>query len=228
MRPVSASSAPVAGAPLRSGHRVRAYIGLGANLGDAAATLTWAVEALDAVPGIRVRRVSRLYVTAPWGVIDQPDFRNAVVAIDHVVPARRPAATAALALLAGLKSIEREAGRRPGRRWGPRELDLDLLVYGRHRIRVERPPSARSIDAADDPARAARQLEVPHRDAGERLFVLAPLADSHRGSSRRAGSRRSASRRAVVATEEPDDAVRRVGHVGPAAGRWRWVPSARG
>ena len=148
---------------------VRTYLGLGANLGDPPATLAWAVDALDALPGVRIRAVSPLYRTAPWGVTDQPDFRNAVVAAD--------VALAPLDLLVALKSLEREAGRRAGRRWGPRELDIDLLLYGRQRIREERPAEGRSIDATDDPAKAARLLEVPHRDLGERLFVLAPLAD---------------------------------------------------
>jgi 2-amino-4-hydroxy-6-hydroxymethyldihydropteridine diphosphokinase len=168
---VLARSAPVP----RAGRRVRAYIGLGANLGDAAETLAWAVERLGALRTVTVRHVSPLYATAPWGVTDQPEFRNAVVAIDVRGPTDPE--TAAIALLTDLKSIEREAGRREGRRWGPRVLDLDLLLFGRHRILVERPPDARSIDAERDPRAAARLLEVPHRDLGERLFVLAPLAD---------------------------------------------------
>jgi 2-amino-4-hydroxy-6-hydroxymethyldihydropteridine diphosphokinase len=160
-----------------SGRRtVRAYIGLGANLGDAARTLSDAVAALDALPGVAVRGVSRLYATAPWGVTDQPEFRNAVVALDVAADAADPE-TAALALLGRLKTLERQAGRRGGTRWGPRELDLDLLVYGRHRIDVERSGDARSVDAAIDPTKAAKRLQVPHRDLGERLFVLAPLAD---------------------------------------------------
>ena len=157
--------------------RVRAYIGLGANLGDADRTLAWAVAALAGLPGARVRAVSSLYATAPWGVSDQPEFRNAVVAVDVAVPRGTPAEAAALDLLTRLKEVERAAGRRPGRRWGPRELDLDLLVFGRHRVLAERTPAARSLDADTDPARAARLLEVPHRDLAERLFVLAPLAD---------------------------------------------------
>jgi len=155
--------------------RVRAYVGLGANVGDAAATLAWAVEAVTSLPGVRLRGVSPLYVTAPWGVTDQPDFHNAVIAVD--VPAGPDPAAGALELLGELKTLERIAGRRRGGRWGPRELDLDLLVFGRHRILVDRPAEARSIEAAVDPDKAARRLEVPHRDAGERLFVLAPLAD---------------------------------------------------
>ena len=155
--------------------RVRAYVGLGANVGDAETTLAEAVAALAARPGIRLRGVSHLYSTAPVGVTDQPEFRNAAVALD--VPAGPEPATGALDLLATLKELEREFGRRRRRRWGPRELDLDLLVFGRARIAVERPPAARSVDAGTDPARAARLLEVPHPAAAARLFVLAPLAD---------------------------------------------------
>jgi 2-amino-4-hydroxy-6-hydroxymethyldihydropteridine diphosphokinase len=122
------------------------------------------------MPGVRLRGVSRLYATEPVGVVEQPEFRNAVVALD--VPRGPDPATGALALLIALKQIERAFGRQDRERWGPRELDLDLLVFGRHEIAVERPPDARSADPAKP-----TDLVVPHRLAGERLFVLAPLAD---------------------------------------------------
>jgi 2-amino-4-hydroxy-6-hydroxymethyldihydropteridine diphosphokinase len=155
--------------------RVRAYIGLGANVGDARRTLTEAVTSLAGLPGARIRGVSRLYRTRPVGVTDQPDFLNAVVALD--VPAGATPAAGATALLLSLKALEREFGRRTRRRWGPRELDLDLLVFGRARIAVERPPEGAPLSAGVDPGAAARLLEVPHPSMGERLFVLAPLAD---------------------------------------------------
>jgi 2-amino-4-hydroxy-6-hydroxymethyldihydropteridine diphosphokinase len=155
--------------------RTRAYIGLGANLGDAAGTLAAAVHALAALPGVRLRGVSRLYATAPVGVTDQPEFRNAVVALD--VPPGPDPATGAIALLVALKGLEAAFGRQARGHWGPRELDLDLVVFGRARLVIDRPPGARSIDAATDPARAARLLEVPHPETRTRLFVLAPLAD---------------------------------------------------
>lgn len=155
--------------------RVRAYIGLGANVGDARTTLTEAVRALAALPGVRLRGVSRLYVTTPVGVTDQPEFHNAVVAMD--VPAGPDPATGALSLLGALKDLERQSGRQQRQRWGPRELDLDLLIFGRARISVERPPAARSNDADTDPAKASKLLIVPHQEARGRLFVLAPLAD---------------------------------------------------
>jgi 2-amino-4-hydroxy-6-hydroxymethyldihydropteridine diphosphokinase len=151
---------------------VRAYVGLGANVGDAPATLAAAVRALAALPGARLRGVSSLYLSRPVGVADQPDFHNAVAALD--VPRGPDPVTGALALLAVLKQLERAFGRRRRRRWGPRELDLDLLVFGRQRLRTRRPASARS----EDPARGSVQwLEVPHPRAGDRLFVLAPLAE---------------------------------------------------
>jgi len=157
------------------GRRVRAYIGLGANVGDAQATLTDAVDALGALPDARLRGVSRLYRTTPVGVTDQPDFLNAVVAID--APAGSDAASGATELLVALKELERRFGRRRRQRWGPRELDLDLLMFGRARLAIERPPGGLSLPAAVDPGAAARLLEVPHRAMSDRLFVLAPLAD---------------------------------------------------
>ena len=155
--------------------RVRAYIGLGANVGDARRTLAVAVAALSALPHARRRGVSRLYRTKPVGVTDQPDFLNAVVALD--VPAGESPAAGATALLVDLKRLERELGRRAGRRWGPRELDLDLLVFGRARLAIERPPEGAPLTTEVDPGAAARLLEVPHPAMRERLFVLAPLAD---------------------------------------------------
>ncbi len=153
--------------------RVRAYIGLGANVGEAEATLARAVRTLASLPGVRLRAVSRLYLTKPVGVVDQPDFHNAVVALD--VPQGPDPETGALALLIALKAMERAFGRHAGQRWGPRELDLDLLLFGRHRIRAERPIAARSSDPAE--RSEEHPLEVPHPAARKRLFVLAPLAD---------------------------------------------------
>ena len=150
---------------------VRAYVGLGANLGDAAGTLAAAVRALAALPGARRRGVSRLYATTPVGVEDQPEFRNAVVALD--VPAGPDPAAGATALLVALKELERDFGRQERARWGPRELDLDLLVFGRARLSLTRPPAGMSLD----PGKADRLLVVPHPEAAGRLFVLAPLTD---------------------------------------------------
>lgn len=151
--------------------RVRAYVGLGANLGDAPATLAAGVRALAALPGVRLRGVSRLYATRPVGVVDQPDFRNAAVALD--VPAGPDPETGALSLLIALKRLERAFGRQDREHWGPRELDLDLLIFGRARLSLDRPPEGMSVD----PGTASRLLVVPHRDAADRLFVVAPLSD---------------------------------------------------
>jgi 2-amino-4-hydroxy-6-hydroxymethyldihydropteridine diphosphokinase len=154
--------------------KVRAYVGLGANLGDARATLTAAVHALAGLPGVSLAGVSRLYATAPVEVTDQPEFHNAVVALDVPPgPAGAGTTTGPIALLLALKSIERAFGRKERFRYGPRELDLDLLLFGEERIAVERPEEGRSLD----PAKATRLLEVPHPEVGRRLFVLAPLAD---------------------------------------------------
>lgn len=152
---------------------VRTYVGLGANVGDARGTLTAAVHALAALPGAHLVGVSRLYVTTPVEVADQPDFHNAVVALDVPAGPRGPEATGPIALLLALKSIERAFGRQERFRYGPRELDLDMLLFGEERISVERPEEGRS----HDPAKATRLLEVPHPEAGRRLFVLAPLSD---------------------------------------------------
>jgi len=132
----------------------QAFIGLGSNVGDSVATLKAALAALDALPDTRVLRASKLYRTAAWGVTDQPDFINAV-ALLHTRRSPRQ-------LLEDLLGIEREAGRRRledgSDRWGPRTLDLDLLLYGDARI--------------DEPG-----LHVPHPRLHERAFVLVPLAE---------------------------------------------------
>lgn len=194
--------------------RVRAYVGVGANLGDAAGTLAGAVTALGALPGARLRGVSRLYATRPVGVEDQPEFRNAVVAID--VPAGPDPATGALALLVALKRLERSFGRQRRRRWGPRELDLDLLVFGRARLAIERPPEGLSLD----PGKADQVLIVPHRDARERLFALAPLADlAPRLVPPGWGQTVDRARRRREAVEGPD-AARPVAAWDPIARRW--------
>src|SRR5829696_7453528 len=151
--------------------RVRAYIGLGANVGDPADMLARGIRALATLPGVRLHAVSRLYVTDPVGVVDQPMLRNAVVGLD--VPRGPDPATGATALLIALKQLERAFGRQDRERWGPRELDLDLLVFGRARLTIDRPPEGLSLD----PGKADRLLVVPHPEAARRLFVLAPLAD---------------------------------------------------
>lgn len=184
---------------------MRAYVGLGANLGDAPATLAAAVSALGALPGTRLRGVSDLYLTRPVGVRDQPPFHNAVVALD--VPGGRDPATGALALLAELKALERAFGRRRTTRWGPRVLDLDLLVFGRHRLRVRR---ARADHGRHRRGSAGQWLEVPHPSAAERLFVLAPLSDLAPGLVPPGWRERVSSAAARQRALEGEEAVRRV------------------
>lgn len=194
---------------------MRAYLGIGANLGDAPGTLAWAIDRLAGTPGIRVRGVSRLYATRPVGVEDQPDFHNAVVAVD--VRLDDGPAASAMALLARLKGLERDAGRRPGRRWGPRELDIDLLLFGRHAIHVPRSHPARS----GDPARSGVQwLDVPHVAAAHRAFVLAPLADLAPGLVPPGWGTRVATALQRQLVAEGSDAVRVVATWDPRRRTW--------
>ena len=132
--------------------------------------------ALAALPGMRLRGVSRLYATEPVGVTDQPEFRNAVVALD--VPAGPDPATGAIDLLATLKGLERPFGRRRRGRWGPRELDLDLLVFGQRQHR-DRAPARGAFDRRRERPSEGREGRSRSRIAAPaaRLFVLAPLAD---------------------------------------------------
>jgi 2-amino-4-hydroxy-6-hydroxymethyldihydropteridine diphosphokinase len=199
--------------------RVRAYIGLGANVGDAEGTLADAVQALAALRGVRVRGVSRLYATTPVGVTDQRAFRNAVVALD--VPAGPDPATGATDLLLALKDLERAFGRRRRERWGPRELDLDILVFGRSRLAIERPPGARSLDAGTDPAKASKLLEAPHPEARHRLFVLAPLADLAPGLRPPGWGETVETARRRQTVIEGADAARPIGVWDASLGRWR-------
>ncbi|MEO7477968.1 MAG: 2-amino-4-hydroxy-6-hydroxymethyldihydropteridine diphosphokinase [Lysobacteraceae bacterium] len=132
---------------------VRACIGLGGNLGDVAGTLEHALLALDALPATQLLRRSKLYRTPAWGMTAQPDFINAAALLRTSLPAD--------ALLAELLRIEREAGRNrdaQSERWGPRALDLDLLLYG-------------------DAVIAQAGLSVPHPHLHQRAFVLVPLAE---------------------------------------------------
>ncbi|MHB8459421.1 MAG: 2-amino-4-hydroxy-6-hydroxymethyldihydropteridine diphosphokinase [Candidatus Limnocylindrales bacterium] len=198
----------------RRARRVRAYVGLGANLGDAGSTLAAAVESLAALSGASVRAVSRLYATEPWGVADQPEFRNAVVALD--VPAGPDLGTGAMALLIALKGLERGFGRQTRARWGPRELDLDLLIFGRARLSIGRPPAGRSAD----PSKSSLPLTVPHPLARERLFVLAPLADVAPGLVPPDWSERVATARDRQARLEGPSAVRPIARWDMASGRW--------
>lgn len=196
---------------------VRAYLGLGANLVGAPAVLEAAVRALAALPGARLRAVSRLYLTRPVGVADQPPFHNAAVALE--VPGGGEPVQGALALVITLKAIERAFGRTPGERWGPRELDLDLLVFGRHQIHVDRPSAAKGEARTRG---GVQWLDVPHISARERLFVLAPLADLAPGLVPPGWGECVETARSRQETLEGPEAVRVVGEWD--RGRLAWVP----
>jgi 2-amino-4-hydroxy-6-hydroxymethyldihydropteridine diphosphokinase len=128
---------------------VPALLLLGANLGRRAETLARAVASLRRLPGMRVTKVSRLFETAPVGPSEEPYLNQAV----RIETTRTP-----MGLLIEAKILEAAAGRRPGKRWGARVLDADLVAYGDARIRTP-------------------WLTVPHRLAHARPFALAPLAD---------------------------------------------------
>ena len=132
---------------------IRCYLGLGGNLANPIAAIQSAVIALKQLPNSRFVALSPLYQSQPMGPSDQPDYINAVVAIDTDL--------APLTLLDHTQQIEQNHGRtRKADRWGPRTLDLDILLYGDQSINTER-------------------LTVPHYGMREREFVLYPLHDLH-------------------------------------------------
>jgi 2-amino-4-hydroxy-6-hydroxymethyldihydropteridine diphosphokinase len=127
------------------------YIGIGSNLDQPERHVCRAIDELGALPGMRVQAVSSLYRSAPLGPSDQADFINAAAGIETYL--------SPLPLLDALKAIEARHGRRPdGARWGPRPLDLDILLYADRTIVNER-------------------LTVPHRGLPTRAFVLYPLTE---------------------------------------------------
>lgn len=129
---------------------MRAWLGIGSNIGDMAATLDRAVAALAATPGIAVVARSSDYRTPPWGKTDQPWFLNGAVGIETSLDPH--------ALLDACQAIERDLGRVREERWGPRIIDLDVLAYEGAAVEDER-------------------LVLPHRYVRERAFVLVPLAE---------------------------------------------------
>lgn len=131
---------------------VRAYLGLGANLGNRRDNLAAAVAALAVDRQAVVVAHSAIYETEPWGYREQPAFLNCVVGVATVL--------SPVELLALCKSIEERLGRRPGMRFGPRVVDLDILLYGAQIVRLETP-----------------DLEIPHPRLHWRAFALMPLAE---------------------------------------------------
>jgi len=126
----------------------RAYVAVGANLGDPAANVGRALDLLGELGTVAAR--SSLYRTKPWGKEDQPWFVNAVALLETALEPP--------ALLERLRALERRLGRVPGERWGPRIIDLDLLAY-------------------DDMESGDETLRLPHPHLSERAFVLVPLAE---------------------------------------------------
>ncbi len=128
----------------------RVFIGLGSNLGDRERYIERALAALKATPGVTLIAQASLYETEPVGLEDQPWFLNTAVEVRTTLPPQ--------ALLQRLKAIERALGRKARKRWGPREIDLDLLLYG-------------------DRVVCEPDLTVPHPELARRRFALAPLAE---------------------------------------------------
>jgi len=130
---------------------MKAWLGLGSNLQQPASQLKDAVGRLGLLEGVEILKVSGFYRTPPWGDDQQDDFINAVVRIETEL--------APLPLLHALQGIENEMGRqRSGHRWGPRLIDIDLLLYGDLQVQSE-------------------ELELPHPRMHERAFVLVPLCE---------------------------------------------------
>ncbi|MCE5250696.1 2-amino-4-hydroxy-6-hydroxymethyldihydropteridine diphosphokinase [bacterium] len=131
-------------------YAVIAYLGLGSNLGNRLANLREAVDRLAMVHGVVIQKISPVYETLPEGGPEQPDYLNAAVEIGTSLDA--------VLLLGACSAIEDDMGRIRGERWGPRTIDIDILLYGGARISTDR-------------------LTVPHPRMHERAFVLQPLAD---------------------------------------------------
>lgn len=125
------------------------YLGLGSNLGRRAEQLARAAMCLALTPEVDLVRLSPVYETAPWGVQDQPPFLNMVIAVRSTLGPQK--------LLSAVKELESRLGRVPSERWGPRAIDIDLLVFGEE-----------AVDLPD--------LQLPHPRICERQFVLVPLA----------------------------------------------------
>ena len=127
---------------------VTVYLGLGSNLGQREANLSRAIQILG--QQMRVLRISSIYETAPWGYTDQPDFLNCVLEVETMLPPPR--------LLESVKGLEKDMGREQSFRYGPRLIDVDILLYGDS-----------STDLPD--------LQIPHPRMPQRAFVLVPLAE---------------------------------------------------
>ena len=130
--------------------RVIAYLGLGGNVGNVAAAMQAGLDGLKAQPQVDVTAVSRVYKTPPWGPVEQDWYLNACAEIETSLSPTQ--------LLDMVLSIERSLGRIRGTRWGPRTLDIDILLFGDKPVSLE-------------------HLTIPHPRMTERAFVMVPLAD---------------------------------------------------
>ena len=130
--------------------QAKAFVGIGSNLGDREGNLRRAIELLSAEEGIEVVAVSELRETEPVGPVEQGPFLNGAVQLETSLGPRE--------LLARLLAVENRLGRVRGERWGPRTIDLDLLLYG--------------VETIEEPG-----LTVPHPRLHERRFALEPLVD---------------------------------------------------
>lgn len=131
-------------------NEVIAYLGLGTNLGDRQANLREALRLLTQGPGLRLLHCSQVYETEPWGVTEQPRFLNCVAEVEASLEPEP--------LLARCKEVEERLGRVPGPRWGPRLIDVDILLYGDEVVELP-------------------DLEIPHPRLHLRAFALVPLAE---------------------------------------------------
>lgn len=130
--------------------RQRAYLGLGTNLGDRLGYLRAALRALREMTGVALVRWSRVVESEPWGITEQPRFLNMVAEIATGMEPHD--------LAAWLREVENRVGRRRRQQWGPREIDIDILIY-------------------DDVSIDTETLTVPHPRMMERAFVVVPLAE---------------------------------------------------
>lgn len=128
----------------------KVFIGLGSNIGDKKEVLQQAVDNIAELEGISLSKLSSFYQTSPWGKTDQEDFINQVLEIETSL--------SALDLLRNLQEIEIKLGRQRKEKWGPRTIDLDILLYGEEIIELE-------------------ELKVPHPYIQQRLFVLVPMQE---------------------------------------------------
>ena len=167
---------------------VTAYLGLGGNLGDRAAALAAALECLDETPGLRRIAVSDIYETEPWGVTDQPPFLNLAAAYETALPP--------VALLSAVKRVEAQVGRAATYRWGPRLIDVDILLYGSRVVAIASP-----------------DLRIPHIRLAERAFALVPLAEIAPDAPVPPAGR---SVRQLLCAVAGEDGVRRWGDAPPA------------